>query len=381
MNGAVFALAASSFSRPSETFIRDHAHTIAPGRTVLLCHEPSPASMQSFPFLDGVDMGAWPDETNALTKAYRSARRYWRRYGSPFLSVQDSDRVAAFLNEQSVTAVMAEYGPTGVMLQKAAYASQTPLFVHFHGFDAAVMGQFPLWPARYRRLFDAAEGIIAPSRFIANKLAAMGCPEAKLHVCACGIDPTRFAPSTRASSRLIAVGRLVAKKAPHVTIDAFSKVADQFPEARLDIVGDGPLAERCRALVKERGMTERILLHGRQSHDFVATLMGEAYGFVQHSVTSPWGDVEGLPVSILEAMASALPVVSTRHSGIPEAVDDGVTGLLVDERDTGAMAAAIAEILSDPARAAAMGDAGRARVLNKFTQEKTGETLRAIMGL
>ncbi len=160
----MFALAASSFSRPSETFIRDHARTIAPGRTALICHETPPADMHSFSFLDGIDMGAWPNETNALSKAYRSARRYWLRYVSPFLSAQDSDRVATFLGEQSVAAVMAEYGPTGVMLQSAAKASDVPLYVHFHGFDAAVMGRFPLWPARYRGLFETAEGIIAPSQ-------------------------------------------------------------------------------------------------------------------------------------------------------------------------------------------------------------------------
>jgi glycosyltransferase involved in cell wall biosynthesis len=108
--------------------------------------------------------------------------------------------------------------------------------------------------------------------------------------------------------------------------------------------------------------------------------MREASLFVQHSVTAN-GETEGLPVAILEAMASALPVVSTRHSGIPEAVLDNVTGYLVDEHDVDGMGVAMTKLFDHPKRAACMGVAGRERVLANFTQEMARDRLRALMRL
>jgi glycosyltransferase involved in cell wall biosynthesis len=212
-------------------------------------------------------------------------------------------------------------------------------------------------------------------------LAGIGCPEDKLHVSPCGFNRQRFIPTSRLAQRIIAVGRLVEKKAPHLTIQAFGRIAARFPEARLDMIGGGPLADRCTTLISHCGLDGRVQMHGVQGPDFVAQLMGKASMFVQHSVTTIDGEAEGLPVAILEAMGSALPIVATRHSGIPEAVQDGITGLLVNEYDVGGMAAAISELLDDPDRAAAMGAAARGRALEFFTQEHTRDRIRAIIGL
>src|SRR5581483_7170629 len=101
----------------------------------------------------------------------------------------------------------------------------------------------------------------------------------------------------------------------------------------------------------------------------------------QHSITAPDGDTEGLPVSILEAMACSLPVVATRHAGIPEAVEDGVSGFLVAEKDVNGMAIAMADLLENPERAKTMGMAGRERVCQNFTTTRSGERLRFVVGL
>ncbi len=377
----MFALAASSFSGPSETFIRDHARMIAPGRTLLICHEPPPIAFDEFIALSNIDLGAWPKKSSKARQLIASMHRYWRRYFSPRLPKRDQQRLAQFFEDQTITSMMAEYGPTGVMLLKSANAAGVPLYVHFHGFDVAVMSRLPFWKKRYQNLFENAAGVIGPSQYIVDRLIALGCPQAKAHVCACGIDPARFLPTIRNSGQLVAVGRLVAKKAPHITIAAFGKISSKFPDARLDIIGDGPLFDKCQAQIEELGLVEKIKLHGRQSHAVVSEMMGKASGFLQHSVTAASGDVEGMPVSILEAMACALPVVSTRHSGIQEAVLHGETGLLVDEMDLDAMAEAIALILSAPEKAKTMGHAARKRVIERYTQEKTSERLRSIMRL
>ncbi|TIW49178.1 MAG: glycosyltransferase family 4 protein, partial [Mesorhizobium sp.] len=136
-----------------------------------------------------------------------------------------------------------------------------------------------------------------------------------------------------------------------------------------------------RALVEQENLADRVIFHGYRSTEFVQGMMQNAAVFVQHSVTARNGDMEGLPVSILEAMASALPVVATRHSGIPEAVVDGETGVLVEEHDIKSTAEALASLLADTRRAARMGDAGRRRVLDHFTQRHTRDRLRRAMAL
>jgi len=174
--------------------------------------------------------------------------------------------------------------------------------------------------------------------------------------------------------------RLVEKKAPDLTIEAFGRVAEQIPNARLDIVGDGPLAERCHTLIDRLGLGEQVVMHGARDTEFVVDLLQQASLFVQHSVTSESGDTEGFGISLLEAMACCVPVVVTRHNGFVETVDNGVTGLLVDEHDVAGMAAAMVELLDNPDCAAAMGRAGRQRVLERYTLERSRDGLRAIMG-
>jgi len=301
--------------------------------------------------------------------------------GEPGLSRPDRERVAGFLTTHGVEAVLAEYGWVGFELIGASRAAGVDLYVHFHGYDATLLPQRQRWRRRYAQLFAAATGIIAPSRYVANHLERLGCPPAKLFVNPCGIEPGCFHPTSREPGRVIAVGRLTEKKAPHLTLEAFARVRALVPYAHLDLVGDGELRVRCEAVIAQRGLADAVTLHGVQPPPILAALLSRASLFVQHSVRAPDGDMEGLPVSILEAMAAALPVVATRHSGIPEAVLDGETGLLVAEQDVDGMAAAIIGLLTEPERAATMGGAGRHRALTHFTQERTISHLKTIIGL
>lgn len=379
MSEPVLAIAAPSFCGPSETFIRDHVRTIAPGATRLICQDGRDAELLGCPVLAGVPTAVLPVGLQA-----RVAGAIERRVRSCFtygMRADDAHRTASFIADQGVRMLLAEYLNYAVGFVDACRTAEVPLFVHAHGYDVAVLSQDDHWARRYRWLFQRAAGIIAPSRFLADRLRAIGCPEPKLHVSPCGVDPLQFKPTKRVPGRLLAVGRLVEKKAPDITIEAFARICGHFPEARLDMVGDGPLMAHCRVLVAGHGLEDRIILHGAQPHAVVNDLMAEASIFLQHSVTARNGDTEGLPVAILEAMASGVPIVGTRHSGIPEAVVEGETGVLVDEHDADGMAEAMANLLSDPALAAAMGEAGRRRVLARFTHAHTRDRLRAVMGL
>jgi len=377
--GAMLALIAPSFNLISETFIANHAQTLAPGRTALICQDSRGVEAYGYPVLSHVN--PVPTGFGLLdTRVKDLYFRLRRRFGPP-LGFDDRMRLIAFLKTHEVTAVLAEYGPMGVLAGDVAQALGLPLHVYFHGVDASALLRHATVRRRYRRMFTQAATIICVSRYIADRLVAIGCPERLIRIVPCGVEVADFPPGTPEPGRVLALGRLVEKKAPHLTIRAFAEVAARFPQAHLDVIGEGPLFGLCEAAIAENGLGTRVTLHGAQPHAFCRAMLARAAIFAQHSVTAPNGDTEGSPVAIAEAMATALPVVSTRHSGIPEQVVEGETGYLVAERDVAGMGAAMGRLLADPQRAAAMGAAGRARALELLDQSRTRASLREILGL
>src|SRR5262249_19207401 len=152
-----------------------------------------------------------------------------------------------------------------------------------------------------------------------------------------GIDVERFAPAERQTSPepvVLFVGRLVAKKGCEYLIRAMAQVQVTRPDAQLVIIGEGPLDAALKALAEQT--TCKCVFLGAQSSDEVRSWFQRARLFCLPSVTADTGETEGLPISILESLAMAVPVVSTQHAGIPEAIRDGETGLLAPERDPAA---------------------------------------------
>ena len=279
--------------------------------------------------------------------------------------------LAQHLRALRADAVLAEYGTTGTWLVPACERAHVPLFVHFFGYDASQKDVLDEYETRYRRMFKTAAGVVAVSRTMYERLLAMGVPEERLHLNSCGADPDAFrdgAPQDRPPA-FFAVGRFVEKKAPYLTILAFSRVLEEVPQATLTIVGEGPLFGPCKRLVQALGIGHAISLPGSKEHEFVGSALREARGFIQHSVVAENGDCEGTPVAIIEAQMTGIPVVSTRHAGIPEVVIDGETGFLVEEADVNGMAEAIIKLAKDGRLAGQMGNAGRKHAMQYFSQE------------
>ena len=374
--GPVLALVAPSFNEVSETFIAAHVRALLPEATVLVCQHGDGADRFGRPVLDHLDSAVGANWYGTAVARVR------RRLGTgPALARADEARLADFLRRHRVTVVLAEFGNVGALVAEVCARLDLPLFVYFRGHDATMHKNSPPLRRRYRWLFRQAAGFFAVSRFVADEVVAIGCPEDRLAVIPSGVDPDGFPPGSPEPGRILAVGRLVEMKAPHLTLAAFAEVAGRFPEARLDIVGDGPLRDRCAALVAERALCDRVTLHGAQSNAAVAALLSRAAIFAQHSVTDARGKIEGFPVAIAEAMVTGLPIVSTRHSGIPEHVRDGVSGWLVAEGDVAGMAAAMARLLADRGEAARLGLAGRAWALDHLSRPAGYARLRAAMGL
>ena len=271
--------------------------------------------------------------------------------------------------------VMVEFGFEAVRVMEACAWSGVPLVVHFRGSDASAQGRLGLLRGRYRRLLAIAAGVIVKSRPMADTLLSLGARPDRLLISPSGANPDLFYGSSPAQAppKLLAVGRFVAKKGPLQTIRAFSQLCRTLepadPEPSLWMVGEGPLLKQARVLVRNLGLQNRVHFLGTCSQEQVADLMRQVRGFVQHSLVAPDGDSEGNPVAVMEAQLSGLPVVATRHAGIPEVVLDGQTGFLVEEGDETAMAQAMAQVVQDPALAARLGDFGRRRVQEHFTIE------------
>lgn len=286
-----------------------------------------------------------------------------------------------FFSNYGVDVVLAEYGPTGVAVMDACLQAGVPFVVHFHGFDAYHKPTLDQYESKYKGMFSAATAIIAVSHDMKQQLLNLGAPQEKVLYNACGVDTSLFsgAKPARAEPIAIAVGRFVEKKAPHLTLLAFKEVVEACPDACLLMVGDGPLLEVCKQIARALGIDGVIRFLGSRSHGEVAEIMRKARLFVQHSISAADGDSEGTPVAILEAGASGLPVVSTRHGGIPDVVIDGQTGLLVDEGDVSAMADCMIQLIKNSQLAAQLGSAARERVNSQFTMQKSIDNLMRIL--
>jgi glycosyltransferase involved in cell wall biosynthesis len=230
-------------------------------------------------------------------------------------------------------------------------------------------------------MFESAGAIVAVSRDMERQLRALGACEAKLHYNPYGVDLSRFVRSDRPADRplFVAVGRFVEKKAPHLTLTAFARVVEEIPEARLVMLGDGPLLSACRDLARGLGISDAVEFRGAVTHEAVAAAMGRGRAFVQHSIQAEDGDSEGTPVAVLEAQASGLPVVATRVAGIGDVVVEGQTGYLLDPYDVDGMAGHMLRLAHDGAMARRLGEAGRRRVAERFTLERHIEMLWQIL--
>ena len=274
------------------------------------------------------------------------------------------------LRKEKVDVVLAEYGPTAAESLDHIKQAKLPLIVHFHGFDASDKGTIQKYN-QYKEVFEYANKVIAVSNKMKEVLLNLGCPEDKLVLNTYGPDDSFFSlkPGYK-QPYFVAVGRFVPKKAPHLTIQAFKKVVEKFPDAKLIMAGDGYLLEECRTLSAALGLKDNVVFAGVLNKEEIKVLFQNSIAFVQHSVVAETGDSEGTPVAILEAQAAGLPVISTYHAGIPDVVLNGETGLLVEEHDVEGMSKNMIRVLEEEGLANRLGEAARKRVKQHFTMEK-----------
>ncbi len=355
----------------SETFIRQHEERLLPAAKLL--------------------HGTYPRlsyEATSLRGVYgkRTLVERWQR----LLPAVIYDRIQAniehrlcqraidqFLKQHDVGCILAEYGMTGGDLVPHARRAGIPLLVYFHGHDAYHREYLQIYESRLRDMYEYATTIFVVSEHMRSQLLSLGARAETIVLNPYGPREHFFEANRDPCGTLLALGRFVETKAPYLTLLAFAEVLQRKPDVKLQFLGDGPLLPVCRDMAKALGIENSVNFPGSVSPERTAQYFSKATMFLQHSVTTVDGVMEGTPVAILEAAAAGLPVVSTRHAGIPQAVLHGETGFLVEERDVKGMTAHILRLLEDEQLASQLGCRGRDHIRTNFSQRDHIQRIQA----
>jgi colanic acid/amylovoran biosynthesis glycosyltransferase len=348
------AVFTSQLGTVSETFIRRHVEDLLPGRTVAVARHSRPPLG-----------GRWEAPCPVLFLdrwALGLPVRLARRAGVPEARLRDA-AVERFLRRHNVGVVLGEYLDQFVDFVPLLDRMGIPYVVQGHGIDLSAALRKPALAQRYQA-YKSARAILTRCEFHRRRLIALGLPANKIEVNPGGIDIPAAAieRGAEAAKRFLAIGRMTAKKGPIYLLEAFRLAGANDPDITLDYIGDGELLPAVRQFVDATALGARVRLHGAASEETKHHLLRECGVFVQHSLTDPdTGDEEGLPAGIQEAMAHGMAVVSTRHSGIGEAVEEGITGSLVEEGDSAGMAQAMLRMSSQEESYLRLGRAARAK--------------------
>lgn len=266
--------------------------------------------------------------------------------------------------------VWIDFGDNAVKMFKSFNHLGKKVIAHLHGYDASKL----LFNNTYLiKLIELSETntLIVPSEYNRKRLVTAGCISKNIKCIPYAFYGSFEPRDYRNTDRfvLIFAGRFVQKKDPRILMYAFREVSNKFPSSELILIGDGTLRNEVALLVKKMGLEAKVKLLGAQPQKEVFYWMKKANIYIQHSVTTNEGDQEGYPNSILEAQCMGLPVISTIHAGIPEIVDNGQTGYLVQEFDFEAMAEKIIFLFERPELLKQMGQ----NAMEKFQEEAKPE--------
>jgi glycosyltransferase involved in cell wall biosynthesis len=293
-----------------------------------------------------------------------------RILGSKFVDRRES-LLFRSLRREKIDCVLAEYGVTGANVLNVCKKRKLPLIVTFFGYEISAHQILQQYQQSYVEMFQYVSAIVIVSEHMRQRLENLGCPADKIYFSPSGPHEMFFDVRPDFSQKLfVSTGRFVDKKAHYYTILAFNHVLKKHPEARLIIAGDGVLMNACVNLVRYLRIEHAVSFPGVITLQEFAAHLAVARAYVQHSITALSGDMEGTPVAVMESSAAGVPVVSTRHAGIPDVVIDGETGLLVDEHDVDGMAQAMLKLLEDRQLAVEMGAKGRDFILKNFSRQK-----------
>ncbi|RBP46344.1 glycosyltransferase involved in cell wall biosynthesis [Roseimicrobium gellanilyticum] len=324
----------------------------------------------------------FPFQKKRLVVLPKPRLRWWRRFVSKSIKREPWQLYRWELRHALLELVRADakllhvyFGHTAIHLRPLLRAFPHPTVVSFHGADAGVDMGKNAHRSAMEEVFAVADQIQARSQSLADDLVKLGCPPEKLRVQRTGIplEEWSFVPRTTPADgawRMLQSCRFIAKKGLDLTLRAFATAHREFPQAQLILAGDGPLKEELQKQAEKLGIAAAVTFTGFLAQDELRKHVYASHVFLHPSRTSKDGNREGIPNSMLEAMASGAPVIATQHGGIPEAVTDGESGLLVPEDDHEALAKALLSVLKDESLATKLGHGARKAVEEKFDRAR-----------
>jgi colanic acid/amylovoran biosynthesis glycosyltransferase len=333
------------------------------------------------------DLFPFPEVTVMARDPWRWLRRivYRQVLRRPLpLAAAELAGVRRNLEEHGGAILHIVFGNTAVqLLPLIADEERTlPVIVSFHGAD--VLGEMnkPAYRKAALEVLGRVDLVLARSQSLANALLDVGCPREKIRLNRTGIPLQAFAFQERTWPadgrwRLFQACRLIAKKGVRTTLRAFAIFRGTYPAATLAIAGEGPQKAELRALADELGVGPSVEFTGFLAPEELKSQFYRAHFFLHPSEMGSDGNQEGVPNALLEAMATGLPAFATRHGGIPEAIESGVSGWLVDEGDHAGLGQALIEFAAAPERLRALAAAGAKSVAENFELRAQAAKLEA----
>ncbi len=370
------------------TFLAPEMHHVYRQITGLKSFEPLVLAQKRL----GEEQFPFPEERLELLPRPASWKREWRRFKSrrlkdapPFLYEKEIEYIDRLLRKRGADVLHIYFGNSALQLLPLMEQADRPcpIVVSFHGADAGVDMEKPAWREAMAKVFQRADAVMARSEALVGDLESLGCPRSKLTVQRAGIPLDEWPLMERTAPidgawRFVQSGRLIEKKGYDTTLRAFAKFHEKHPQSRLVILGDGPLLQPLKQLAADLDVTKFVTFAGFVEQGRIRMEYGWAHAFLHPSRTSEDGNREGVPNSMLEAMATGLPVLATDHGGIPEAVTDGVEGFLADENDWEAFAVAMHDLAASEKTWVQASEAAREKVVAKFERSRQIDELEDI---
>ncbi|AYO37044.1 glycosyltransferase [Serratia liquefaciens] len=292
----------------------------------------------------------------------------------PYILSKNSDQIVS-------DCFIAHFGTVGVLANKLRDLGllHGKLATVFHGLDVSHTKTISDYRKDYKDLFVKGELILPISELWAEKLAGMGCDKSKIHVCRMGIDINQFTFKLRnkvnSPLEITSVCRLIEKKGLEYALHACAELKRRGVDYHFSIVGTGPLEASLVHLIDELALQGSVTMEGFKPQEKVREMLESSDVFLLPSVTAANGDMEGIPVALMEAMSTGLPVVSTRHSGIPELIEDKKSGWLADEKNFTQLADIIQGIAQGTGAVYKITLEARKVIETKFNQEILNDKL------
>jgi colanic acid/amylovoran biosynthesis glycosyltransferase len=299
-------------------------------------------------------------------------RRFWFRqvHDTPWqISHGKLRAMLRVLTETRAHLLHIYFGQIAVHLLPLIRAWENPSIVSFHGADVMVDMNKAAYRSATLKMLEAVKLVLVRSESLRRALIDLGCNPEKIEIQRTGIPLEEFSFRERifpknGGWRFVQAGRLIEKKGLPVTLRAFEVFVRQYPNATLTIAGEGPLLKELETLARE--LKIRVSFTGFVPQDRLREIYYQSHVFVHPSQTGRDGNQEGVPNAILEAMATGLPVFATEHGGIPEAIEHGVSGVLVPERDEFALVETLLDAVQDPGFLSRMAQSGAGAVRKNF---------------